>query len=142
VCLQNALSCKACPNGILSAILAVVVGAVLYLIGIVLGNRIVVDKKVATDSNQIQHRGKVRSRPTSPLPQLTRSHAAFEGAETTAEANSRPGHCFFIVQAAHGALLISSVSTVSVSFRCMPIFYQQLWESIGSGNLMSLVSWG
>ena len=140
--LQNALDCKTCPNGTLSAILAVVIGAVLYLIGIVLGNRVAVDKEIAIDSNQIQHRGKVRSRPTSPRPQLTRSHAAIEGAETTAEANSRPEHCFFIIQAAHGALLVSSVPTVSLSCRCMPIFCQQLQESIGSGNLMSLVSWG
>ena len=114
MCLQNALDCKTCPNGTVSAILAVVVGAVLYLIGIVLGNRIVVDKVIATNSNQIQHRNKVSST-HKPSPQLTRSHAAFEGAETAAKAKSGTVHRFCFVQATHGDLLISSESSVSVS---------------------------
>ena len=112
MCLQNALDCKTCPNGALSAFLAVAIGAGLYLIGIVLGNGIVLDKEVATDSNPIQNREKVSSRPTCPASGSTCLLAASGGAETAAKANSEAVHRFFIVQATHGALLISPESCV------------------------------
>ena len=138
MCLQNALDCKACPNGPLSAFLAVAIGAALYLIGIVLGNRTVVDKAIATDFNPIQNRDEVRSRTTIPASVSTCLRAASGGAETAAEANSRPGHCFFVLQTAHGALPISSESYASVSVVSGACQYSI--SNCGSGLAMAIRS--
>ena len=90
----------------MSATIAIIVGAALYLIGIVLGHGI--DQEAAAgDSNPTQQHGEaVRLRPTSLV--LTCLHAASGFVQTTTQANSRPGHCFFIVQATYGALVPSN----------------------------------